>query len=239
MTKVSNRTSGSRLKGDSTKSPTRMGKERTSAAQIIAPDPAFTMQPRLIPREPTEATDPRSNTTGDLFEYATDPDPQEHGHWPKSENAMLSPAMEPIEFVGDGVGVVPLSDEEAKAPLGVPINYIGEENEWYATYSIEQAACELNVRNFVVQRWIDSGRLVSMVDRNGDLRIPQAQIRNGQIAPYLEEIRQFFSGSVNLWQYLVTEFHVENEMIRPIDIHFQNNLELALMLPYSVRTDFN
>ena len=216
-----------------------MGKERTSAAQMIAADTALTTQPRVIPSELGAATDPRAIINCDLFEYASDPDFQEHSHWPKVENAMLSNATEPVGLVGDGVGVVPLLDEEAKAPLGVPINYIGEENEWYATYSIEQAACELNVRNLVVERWIESGRLVSMVDGNGEARIPKAQIRNGQIAPDLEEITQFFSGPVNLWQYLVTEFHVENEMIRPTDIHFQKNLELALMLPYSIRTDFN
>lgn len=239
MTKVSIQTPSPRPTRDSAKNPPQMGKERTSAAQIIAPDNALTAQPRLIPSEQGAATDQRTIISGDSLEYAPDPDSQELDHSSKAENATFSNAMERIELVGDGVGVVPLSDEEAKAPLGVPINYIGEENEWYATYSIEQAACELNVRNFVVERWIESGRLVSMVDGNGDVRIPKAQIRNGQITPYLEDIRQFFSGSVNLWQYLVTEFCVENEMIRPIDIHFQKNLELALMLPYSLRTDFN
>ena len=146
--------------------------------------------------------------------------------------------LPPIHVIGDGIGVVPLSNEDAKASLGIPKVYVGEDNEYYATYSVSQAASQLNVEQFVVKRWIDSGKLVGLTNKKGELRVPKAQIRHGRIAPYLDKLRHIYEKPADLWQYLVTERFVENEQIRPLDVHFQENLRRALDLSVSLRMDF-
>ncbi len=146
--------------------------------------------------------------------------------------------LEPLHIVGDGPKMRVLSKEEANAPLGVPIVVVGEEHEYYATYSVNEIAHILNVGENEIVEWTESGKLVGVQFEISGLRVPQAQVRNGQIAPYLENIRQHFTSSKYLWQYLVSEQYIEGKWIRPLDIHFNDDFDYATDLAYHQRAEF-
>ena len=180
----------------------------------------------------------RTNVVHENIDYSDDSSLSDGRQVNRITSSKNESTLPPIHITGDGVGVVPLSDEEAKAPLDIPKVYVGEENEYYATYSLEHAGSMLNVEQSVVIRWINSGKIVGLVNKKGELRVPKAQIRDGRIAPYLDKLRHIFENPADLWQYLVTEKLVQNESIRPLDVHFQQNLQRALDLSVSLRRDF-
>ena len=68
---------------------------------------------------------------------------------------------------------------------------------------MNQAASKLNVEQSVVKRWIISGKLVGLINKKGELRVPKARIRDGRIAPYLDNLHHIFEKPADLWQYLV------------------------------------
>ena len=245
MAKVMNGSSNRKRKRVCRTSSRRNTKTRRSAAQSIAMESNLKSESTIIEKVPEPLKRKRFTTRKhrtdvdhDNIDYSDDSslsdDHQVNGKLSSKNESTLPP----IHIIGDGVGVVPLSDEEAKAPLDIPKVYVGEENEYYATYSVNQAASKLNVEQSVVKRWINSGKLVGLVNKKGELRVPKAQIRDGRIAPYLDKLRHIFEKPADLWQYLVTEKLVQNEPIRPLDVHFQQNLRKALDLSVSLRMDF-
>lgn len=146
--------------------------------------------------------------------------------------------LEPLHIVGDGAKMRVLSREEANAPLGVPVVVVGEEHEYYATYSVNEAAHLLEVCEKEIIEWVESGKLVGIDFDVSGLRVPKAQVRNGQIAPFLENFRHHFTNSKYVWQYLVSEQYVAGEWIRPLDVHFEDDFGFAMDLAYSQGTEF-
>ena len=146
--------------------------------------------------------------------------------------------LEPLVIVGDAGEYPPLTEEEANAPLGVPIIYAEEDDEDYATFSVDEAATVLNVSTSAVIDLIMAGKLVGLYLETPDWRVPKAQIRDGVVAPGLEKIKDTFPDNENLWQYLITEQLGESGWVRPLDIHFQNNIELALQMADHLGTDY-
>ena len=157
---------------------------------------------------------------------------------PNRISSEATSSLQSVHIVGDGVGVVPLSDEEGKLPLGIPVVYVDDKNEYYATFSVDQTASILEIEPSKVTRWIDSGKLVGFEDENGEMRAPKAQIRDGRVAPFLDKLAHIYEKPSDLWQYLVTEKRVQNERVRPLDVHFQEDLKRALNLSISLRMDF-
>ena len=145
---------------------------------------------------------------------------------------------EAVEIVCDGREYVPLNDGESQALDGIPIIHLGEDHEDYATYSVEEAAVALNLSTSVVKALIEKGKLVGLEMESSDWRVPKAQIRDGTFAPGLELIKDTFLNNENLWQYLVTEQLGDVDWIKPIDVHFQNNIELALDMADHLGMDY-
>ncbi len=141
-------------------------------------------------------------------------------------------------IIGDGGDMFLLSEEEAKAPLGVPFVRVGEDDEDYATYSVEEAATQLNISPAIVLGWIKHGKLVGLELGKRGWRIPKIQIRGKQIAPGLDLIKDYFVDSEDQWHYLVTPQLIEGKSTRPIDLHFQNKLDFAIGLAEGMGTDF-
>ena len=146
--------------------------------------------------------------------------------------------VEAVEIACDGVEYVPLAEEEANALHGIPVIDLGEDHEDYATYSVDVAAAALNVSASDVKVLIEKGKLVGLETESSNWRIPKAQIRDGSFAPGLELIKDTFMNSENLWQYLVTEQLGDVDWIKPIDVHFQNNIKLALEMADHLGTEF-
>lgn len=141
------------------------------------------------------------------------------------------PHSEPIEIVGDGVKFIPLTEEEAKAALEeVPISYTDEDDEDYATYSIQEAAEALQTNIDKIVALVKEGKLVGLELDPSDWRIPVAQIRDGTVALGLEKIKDLFESSEDLWQYLVTEQFTKDGWIKPLEVHFRNDLKEALIM---------
>ena len=156
---------------------------------------------------------------------------------PRVSNMEYTP-LEPLHIVGDAGDYPPLSEEEAIAPLGVPIIYADDDDEYYATFSVEEVAIALNVSASTIIDLITAGQIVGLDLETTDWRVPKAQIRDGVIAPGLEKIKDTFLDNGNLWQYLITEQLGETGWVRPLDIHFQNNIELALQMADHLGTDY-
>ena len=156
---------------------------------------------------------------------------------PRVSNMEYTP-LEPLHIVGDGGKYPPLTEEEANAPLGVPIVYADEDDEDYATFSVDEAATALNVSASTVIDLIMAGKLVGLDLETTDWRVPKAQIRDGMVAPGLEKIKDTFLDNENLWQYLITEQLGETGWVRPLDVHFQNNIKLALEMADHLGTDY-
>lgn len=146
--------------------------------------------------------------------------------------------LEAVEIPCDGVEYVPLTEEESIALHGIPIIKLGEDHEDYATYSVDEAAAALKVGTSEVRALIAKGKLVGLNTESSNWRIPKAQIREGSFAPGLELIKDTFMNNVNLWQYLVTEQLGDVDWIKPIDVHFQNNIKLALEMADHLGTEF-
>lgn len=146
--------------------------------------------------------------------------------------------LEAVEIACDGVEYVPLTEEESMALHGIPIIELGEDHEDYATYSVDEAAAALKVSTSEVKALIAKGKLVGLNMESSNWRIPKAQIRDGTFAPGLELIKDTFMNNENLWQYLVTEQLGDVDWIKPIDVHFQNNIKLALEMADHLGTEF-
>ena len=141
------------------------------------------------------------------------------------------PHSEPIEIIGDGAKFIPLTEEEAKAALEeIPITYPDEDDEDYATYSIQEAAEAINTNTEKVVEMVKEGKLVGLELDPSDWRIPVAQIRDGTVASGLEIIKDIFESSEDLWQYLVTEQFTKDGWIKPLEVHFRNDLKEALIM---------
>lgn len=238
MTKVQRKSSSRGNGGSHPKSSGCSTKPRTRASQTITSDVTLTLKPTAIRSKPQLAETYQKNFEYKDAEFSGQQKVGEHRLQQEKSTSEVIPNLESIKFVGDGLGIEPISEDEAKASLGIPTNYVDVDNEWYETYSVEQAACELGVQNFVVERWVGSGRLIGVLKDKKELRIPKAIIREGEIAPYLDRVYDYFENSIDFWQYLVTEVRIANQSIRPIDLHFKKNLELVIDLPYSIMSDF-
>ncbi len=216
----------------------RISNTRSSATKSFAPDIAFTMKPRSVERKPIHARNRPETLEIEVVELTEDQSATDHPMQTKVDSSTIVPEIETIEMIGDGVGVVPLSDEEAKSKLEEFTILTSKDSEFYETYSVEQAAKKLNVQSFVVESWVESGRLIGVLNEKDELRIPRVLIRDGQYAPHLNDVQDYFDDPRQLWQYLVTEVSLGTEMIRPIDLHFTNSLERVINLPYSLAADF-
>ena len=147
-------------------------------------------------------------------------------------------SLETIEIVCDGVKSKQLTDEEANAPFGVPVIFLGEEDKDYATFSIDQAAAALKLTTSNVIDLIEAGKLVGLDLDTSNWRVPKAQIRDGAFALGLEKVKDTFMNNENLWQYLVTEQFGGDGWIRPLDVHFSGNIDLALRMADHLDTVF-
>ena len=149
------------------------------------------------------------------------------------------PHSEPIDIIGDGVKFIPLTEEEAKAALEeIPVIYPDEDDEDYATYSIQDAAEALITNTEKVVELVKEGKLVGLKLDTSDWRVPAAQIRDGTVAPGLEKIKDIFENTEDLWQYLVTEQFTEDGWIQPLEVHFRNDLKEALIMAEELDLDY-
>lgn len=149
------------------------------------------------------------------------------------------PHSEPIEIIGDGAKFIPLTEEEARAALEeIPITYPDEDDEDYATYSIQEAAEALITTIEKVVELVKEGKLVGLKLDTSDWRVPAAQIRDGTVAPGLEKIKDIFENTEDLWQYLVTEQCTEDGWIQPLEVHFRNDLKEALIMAEELDLDY-
>ena len=141
-------------------------------------------------------------------------------------------------FVGSGRNLSPLSEQEVRKELEKVTVYVGEGNEFYATYSTAEAAEKLSVDIATITKWIKARRLVGFKKKSGEWRIPKVQIRQGQIAPDLDKVADFFGDSVHLWHYLVKKQLLGDERIRPLELHFRNEIEFAVGLAKGYGMEF-
>ena len=149
------------------------------------------------------------------------------------------PHSEPIEIIGDGAKFIPLTEEEAKAALEeIPVIYPDEDDEDYVTYSIQEAAEALTTNTEKVVELVKEGKLVGLKLDTSKWRIPAAQIRDGTFAPGLEKIKDIFENTEDLWQHLVTEQFTEDGWIKPLEVHFRNDLKEALIMAEEMDLDF-
>ena len=161
----------------------------------------------------------------------------EHPSTQQTEQLKLNPQKEKI-VVGSSQNLSPLTDIEALETLEKTIVYVGEENELYATYSTEEAAEQLSVDISTIINLIESRRLVGFVEESGEWRIPKIQIRNGQVAPALDKVAGYFDDSLHLWHYIVRKQLLGEERVRPLELHFQNEIDFAVGLAAGYGTDF-
>ncbi len=244
MTKVSNKTSSQQQKkGNPLEPSSKLTKTRRNVAQVVSKGMTYTLEPK-VPESLKSKPILTKNRQTSFYDESIDPFAESiltdstKLQTPNINSSETTPNLLPVNIVGDGIGIVPLSDEEANLPLGVPVVYVEENNEYYATYSMEQAAAILEVEQFIVKKWVESGKVVGFVNKNGEMRVPKAQIRDGRIAPFLDKLTHIYEKPTDLWQYLVTEKLVQNELIRPLDVHFQEDLGRVLDLSVSLRMDF-
>lgn len=149
----------------------------------------------------------------------------------------LNPRQRKV-FVGSGRNLSPLSEQEVRKELEKVTVYVGEGNEFYATYSTAEVAEELSVDIATIMKWIKARRLVGFKKKSGEWRIPKVQIRKGQIAPDMDKVAEFFGDSVHLWHYLVKKQLLGQERIRPLELHFRNEIEFAVGLAKGYGTEF-
>ena len=161
----------------------------------------------------------------------------EHPSTQQTEQLKLKPQKEKI-VVGSNQNLSPLTDLEAQETLEKTTVYVGEENELYATYSTEEAAEKLSVDIRTIINLVESRRLVGFVEESGERRIPKVQIRNGQVAPALDKVASYFDDSLHLWHYLVRKQLLGEEKVRPLELHFQNEIDFAVGLAAGYGTDF-
>ena len=161
----------------------------------------------------------------------------EYAETQQTEQLKFKPQKEKI-VVGSSQNLSPLTELEALATLEKTTVYVGEENELYATYSTEEAAEKLNVGTSTIINLLESRKLVGFVEESGEWRIPKVQIRNGQVAPALEKVAGYFDDSLHLWHYLVRKQLLGEERVRPLELHFQNEIEFAVGLAAGYGTDF-
>lgn len=70
----------------------------------------------------------RTNVVHENIDYSDDSSLSDGRQVNRKTSSKSESTLPLIHIIGDGVGVVPLSDEEAKAPLDIPKVYVGEEN---------------------------------------------------------------------------------------------------------------
>ena len=162
---------------------------------------------------------------------------REHSATQQTEQLKLNPRKTKI-VVGSSQHLSPLTDLEAQEMLKNTTVYVGEENELYATYSTEEAAEKLSVDISTITNLIESRRLVGFLEESGEWRIPKVQIRKGQVAPALDKVAGYFEDSLHLWHYLVRKQLLGEERVRPLELHFQNEIEFAVGLAAGYGTDF-
>lgn len=152
------------------------------------------------------------------------------------------PFKNSITIIGSSVNTVPLSDEESEEALSDFMVYVSEEDEekddFYATYSVNEAASALKEDINTVIKWLDAGKLVGYKRESGERRIPKAQIRNGKVAPALDKLTEFFVNPRLKWDYLVYEQSLGTERVRPLELHFRNDIKFAIGIAAGFGVDF-
>lgn len=155
----------------------------------------------------------------------------------RTHKRSLNPRRRKV-FVGSGRNLSPLSEQEVREKLEKVTVYVGEENEFYATYSKVEAAEKLNVDIATITKWVKARRLVGFKKKSGEWRIPKVQIRKGQIAPDLDKVADVFGDPVHLWHYLVKKPLLGDERIRPLELNFRNEIEFAVGLAKGYGMEF-
>ena len=133
-----------------------------------------------------------------------------------------------IVFGDNSVPITPLTEEEAKELWSKIVVPRDPNDPYYQFYTLLETANILKIDLLVVKKWIKSGKIIGFKYKSNELRVPKEQIRDGQLAPGLEKLSEFFSDADMLWEYLTRIQYVRNERLRPLELHFQNRLELAI-----------
>ena len=133
-----------------------------------------------------------------------------------------------LVFGDNSVEIIPLTDEEAKKVWSKIVVPRDPNDRYYQFYTLLETAKILKIDLLVVKKWIKSGKIIGFKYKSNKLGVPKEQIRDGQLAPGLEKVSEFFSSADMLWAYLTRIQYVRNERLRPLELHFQNRLKLAV-----------
>ena len=128
----------------------------------------------------------------------------------------------------NSVAITPLTDEEAKKVWSKIVVPRDPNDPYYQFYTLLETAKILKIDLLIVKKWIKSGKIIGFKYKSNKLGVPKEQIRDGKLAPGLEKLSEFFSSADMLWAYLTRIQYVRNERLRPLELHFQNRLELAV-----------
>ena len=133
-----------------------------------------------------------------------------------------------VVFGDNSVEIIPLTDEEAKKVWSKIVVPRDPNDPYYQFYTLLETAKILKIDMLIVKKWIKSGKIIGFKYKSNKLRLPKEQIRDGKLAPGLEKLSKFFSSADLLWEYLTQIQYVRNERLRPLELHFQNRLKLAV-----------
>lgn len=123
---------------------------------------------------------------------------------------------------------ISLTDDEADKlwdKISIPQD---PNNKYNQNYSPAEAAKVLKMNLPTVKEWMEAGKIISFKDRDNEWLIPKEQIRNGKVAPGLDKLKKFFRNSKVLWIYLTRKKYYQNESVVPLELHFENKLEVAV-----------
>ena len=133
-----------------------------------------------------------------------------------------------LVFGDNSVEIIPLTDEEAKKVWSKIVVPRDPNDPYYQFYTLLETAKILKIDLLIVKKWVKSGKIIGFKYKSNELRVPKEQIRDGQLAPGLEKVSELFSSADMLWAYLTRIQYVRNERLRPLELHFQNRLKLAV-----------
>ena len=123
---------------------------------------------------------------------------------------------------------ITLTDDEADKlwdKISVPQD---PNNKYNQNYSLAEAARVLKMNLPTVKEWMEAGKIIGFKYRDNEWLIPKEQIRNGKVAPGLDKLKKFFRNSKVLWIYLTRKKYYQNESVVPLELHFENKLEVAV-----------
>lgn len=140
-------------------------------------------------------------------------------------NSVASPIGHEPYSIGSHEVVKPLTQKAAmKALDSVPVAPRSDD-PYYETFNTDEAGAALDVSRQTVTEWARTRKLVALPRAKRGLRIPKAQIRDGKIAPGLQDLADVVDSPEALWSFLVRPIAIDGKPQRPLDLLFGNKAD--------------